>query len=68
MLYCWDLANMGLWDTRRCCQSCHRDNEEYGYSMPYIEAGKTYIECCCAVKAEEGKEDAIIQAVRGKEE
>ena len=33
-----------------CCNSCHEDTEEYGYSLQYIDTDKGYYEVCCKMK------------------
>ena len=30
-----------------CCDSCHVDNEDYGYSLREIELDNGYYEVCC---------------------
>jgi hypothetical protein len=34
-----------------CCNSCHVDDEEYGYWMCYIKTPEGYYEVCCTVQA-----------------
>lgn len=48
---CYDLMELGIWDTIKCCDSCHEDwNEEDGYEMYYITIkGIEYHICCNAL-------------------
>ncbi len=32
-----------------CCNSCHVDNEEYGYSLQYIDTDDGFYEVCCKI-------------------
>ena len=50
VLYCHDIARVGLWNTGKCCQSCHEDYEELGYDLciTWLPNGQV-IECCCSL-------------------
>ena len=40
-----DLTDVG------CCGNCHEDNEEYGYTLFYIDTDKGFYEVCCRINA-----------------
>lgn len=49
-LTCYDLATMGLWSTGDCCESCHVDDEEYGYDLCTVHLpDEQKIYCCCGL-------------------
>lgn len=49
---CYDLKKLGA--KYNCCDSCHEEDEEYGYEMSYREVnGVDYHVCCKAPKEHE---------------
>jgi len=67
ILYCSDFERAGLWDTHKCCSSCHRDYEE-GYvdflseCYPPAKDGtvwsrnnSTFASVCCTLSHELGE-------------
>lgn len=49
-LYCHDIEEAGLWARSGCCDSCHEDDEVYGYDLcsVFLPDGRL-LECCCSL-------------------
>ncbi len=57
IISCYKLHQAGLWDMRRCCGTCHHDDEDDLYALdevepPYNLRHRTlsYARVCCACR------------------
>lgn len=61
---CLSLARRGLWDTARCCRSCHEHEgcEDLELDLgPGGDAGSVRLHLCCTAGADIPLADAIAQ-------